>query len=327
MNPGTRLRSSRSCCLEFRVLTQSLQRRAEEPGRRLLTGSEQVGGDLHHVLHRRKRAVGKGGGGQPGHDVVAWLAPAVFDVGGELRVQVLERAVGHLERVVVRQLLKELLMILVGHAKEVGDNEHGVGLGVLADELTCASVVEPVDLVVGQLQKGRLVFLQALGCDQPHQEAPLGRVFGRVERGQLVAEGKLVPVGLDDLGDIVSFERDGELGEGPDRRNAGREGRLVVVDGDRLVVAGHHVDVVERLLGDRASCTQVVEVGVGVLEEVLGAEEIDRIECLVVAHWCSISVKGRYTVRTDTKNGRVRRMSVDRGMFRCRAGLPGDGRG
>ena len=96
-----------------------------------------------------------------------------------------------------------------------------------------------------------------------------------VEGRELVAEGKFVPVGLDDLGDVVTLERNGELGEGADGRVAVREGRLVVVHLDGLVVAGHHVDVAERLLCDGALRTQVVEVGVGILEEVLAAEEVD----------------------------------------------------
>ena len=145
-------------------------------------------------------------------------------------------------------LLEELRVVLLGHAEQIGDDQHGVGLGVLADELALAPVVEAVDLVVGQPPQGRLVLLQALGGDQPHQEPSLGGVLGGVEGGELVAEGKLVPVGLDDLGDVVALQRNGELGEGPDGRDAGREGGLVVVDVDGLVVPGHHEDVVERLL-------------------------------------------------------------------------------
>ena len=56
--------------LEFGPLAQGLEGGAEESGRRLLTGGEQVGGDLHHVLDRRQRAVGEGGRGQTGHHVV-----------------------------------------------------------------------------------------------------------------------------------------------------------------------------------------------------------------------------------------------------------------
>ncbi len=227
----------------------------------------------------------------------------------------------------MHELLEELRVVLLGHAREVGDDQHGVGLGVLTDELALAPGVEPVDLVVGQPPQGRLVLLEPLRRDQPHQEAPLGGVLGGVEGGELVAEGEAVPVGLDDLGDVVALKRDGELGEGPDGRVAVREGGLVVVDLDRFVVARHHVDVVVWLLDDGALSTEVLEVGVRILDEVLGAEEVDGIE-LLVAHWCSRVVKGGCPDRMGTKaaSGGVRGLRV-RSMFGCRAGPAGDGRG
>ena len=66
--------------LELGALGQGLEGGAQQPGRRLLAGGEQVGGDLHHVLHRGQGAVGEGGRGQPGHHIVAGLAPPVLDV-------------------------------------------------------------------------------------------------------------------------------------------------------------------------------------------------------------------------------------------------------
>ena len=119
----------------------------------------------------------------------------------------------------------------------------------------------------------------------------MGGVLGRVEGRELVAEGQVVAVGLDDLGDVVAFEGHGELGEGTDGRVAVREGGLVVVDLDGFVVAGDHVDIVMGLFEDGALAAQVREVGVGIVDEVLGKEEVDGIE-LLVAHWCSMVGKG-----------------------------------
>jgi hypothetical protein len=101
------------------------------------------------------------------------------------------------------------------------------------------------------------------------------------------------------------------------------KGPMVVIDRHRLVVAGHHVDVVVRLLDDGALSTQVLEVGVGVVDEVLGKEEVDGFE-LLVAHWCSRVVEGWCPDRMGTKAGRARRGSVTPSMFSGRAGLVGD---
>ncbi len=68
--------------LELGSLAEGHEGGAEEPGRGLLAGGEQVGGDLHHVLDRRQRAVGEGGRGQAGHHVVPGLASSVLDVAG-----------------------------------------------------------------------------------------------------------------------------------------------------------------------------------------------------------------------------------------------------
>ncbi len=214
-------------------------------------------------------------------------------------------------------------VVLFGHAEEVGDDQHGVGLGVLAHELALPPGVEPVDPVVGQSPQGLLVLLEALRGDQPHEQTALGRVLGRIERRKLIAEGEVVAVGLDDLGDVVALEWDGELGEGPDGRIAVRERDLVVIDLHGLVVAGHHVDVVVRLLHDRALSAQVLEVGVGVVDEVPGKEEVDGLE-LLVAHWCSRVGEGGRPDRMGTTVGWRRRASVTQSMFSGRADPVGD---
>ena len=65
-------------------------------------------------------------------------------------------------------------------------------------------------------------------------------VGGRVEGRQLVAERQLVAVRLDELGDVVALERHREAGERAGHRVAGGERGDVVVDGERLLEAGHH---------------------------------------------------------------------------------------
>ena len=77
-------------------------------------------------------------------------------------------------------------------------------------------------------------------------------VARRVERGQLVAEHQPVAVLLDDVADVVTFERDRPLGERSRDGVARREGRVVVVDRRRLLEAGDHDDTAVRLAPDRA---------------------------------------------------------------------------
>ena len=60
-----------------------------------------------------------------------------------------------------------------------------------------------------------LVLLEALGCDQPHQERAVVGVGRRVQRRQLVAERNLVAVFDDQVGDVITLERDGKAGNGP----------------------------------------------------------------------------------------------------------------
>ena len=167
---------------------------------------------------------------------------------------------GHLDCTGVHELLEELGMVLLGHPEQVGDDQHGVGLGVLPDELALAPGVEGSIWSSASRCRTASFSFSRLGVISRIEEPTLGGVLGRIEGGELVAEGKAVPVGLDDLGDVVSLQGHGEPGEGPDGRVAGREGRLVVVDLDGLVVAGHHEDVVERLLYHG---TAVAEVGRG----------------------------------------------------------------
>ncbi len=171
----------------------------------------------------------------PGHHVVARIAPAVLDVRGELLVEELERVVrqrvalgaaAHRARPAARpgtEPLAEQLVIALRDAEQVGDDEHGEGLAVPADELATAAVDELVDLAVGEAPHELLVLAEALRRDQAHEQCPMRGVDRRVERDQLVAHRELAPVLLDERVDVVALERDGEAGERSRGRVARRE--------------------------------------------------------------------------------------------------------
>ena len=84
--------------LQVLSLGEDPQRERQQADRGLLTAREQVGGEERDVVHLGHRPVGEGGRGHLRHDVVAGLAAAVLDVGGELLVEELERLVGELLR-------------------------------------------------------------------------------------------------------------------------------------------------------------------------------------------------------------------------------------
>ena len=59
------------------------------------------------------------------------------------------------------EALAEPLVVLLGHAEQVGDDEHGERLGVGADELAVTVGDELVELLVGEAPHERLVVLAA----------------------------------------------------------------------------------------------------------------------------------------------------------------------
>ncbi len=168
-------------------------------------------------------------------------------------------------------------MVHFGHAEDVGDGEHGEGLRVGADELAVAVRDELVDLSVGRPPHELLVLLEALRREQAHHQGALLGVHGWVHGHHVLVHGQLVPVTVDDRSDVVAFERHRKGRKRADHRVAGREGLGVEVDLHRLLVArdGDHAQVVGR--EHRALRPQVVEVGVGVLDQGLVAEEVDRL--------------------------------------------------
>ncbi len=274
--------------LKIGALTDELQRRAEQSHGRLLAGGEQIGSDPDDIDDLRCRAVGERGGRKPGHDIVARRASPILDVRGELAVEELERAV--LQRVVsgaadgtglsptACESLAEELVVLFGHAEQVGDDQHGERLREVADELALAGLDELVELTIGEAPHELLVLLEALRRDQSHQQRAMRGVLRRVERRQLVAERQLVAILLDEFADVVAFQRHRESREGPRDRIARRKCCSVVEDLHRLVVAGHHDDAVVRFALQRALRAQGFEIRIRVGDYRVVAEEVDRVE-------------------------------------------------
>src|ERR1039458_8499547 len=123
------------------------------------------------------------------------------------------------------ELLAKGLVLRFGNTQEVGDHVQGEGSRVIPDELALASLGKFIDLAVGPSVHERLVLAEALGRNQPHQQAAMCPVLGRVERGDLVTEGQFVSVLLDEVAHVVTLEWDGKTGKGPGDGVARREGR------------------------------------------------------------------------------------------------------
>ena len=105
-------------------------------------------------------------------------------------------------------------MVLLRDAEEVGNDEQRERVGVVADELALAPCDELVDLAVGQPPYEVLVLLQPLRRELAHEQVPVVTVLGRVHRDDLVAEGQLVAVLLNQLADVVAtLERNGKARE------------------------------------------------------------------------------------------------------------------
>jgi hypothetical protein len=114
--------------------------------------------------------------------------------------------------------LDELVAILEGHAQQVSDNQQRERAREALDELAVPGRQEPVKRLVGEQPHGVLVLLEALWGDQPHEQGAVVGVGRRIECGQLVAEGQLVAVLLDQLGDVTRSRPSrgtGKPGNGP----------------------------------------------------------------------------------------------------------------
>ena len=148
------------------------------------------------------------------------------------------------------------------------------GAGELADELAATVGQERIEHAVGQLPHERLVLLEPLRRDQPHQQRAVVGVGWGVEGDDLVAHRDGVAMRCDQPTDIVALERRRKSGERPSHRQARRIRGRVAEDGQCLVVARHHHDVVMGLAQDRAVAAQGGEVRVRVRDQLVVPEEI-----------------------------------------------------
>ena len=283
--------------LEDGAFAEQLERGREEAHGGLLAGREQVGGNAHHVDDLGQRAVGERRGRETRDHVVLRVPPAILDVAGEPGVEELQRTMAHrLARASDSapgpprpELGPECLVICFGDSEQIGDDEQRERARELADELALAVGDELVDLTIGEAPHEVLVLAQTLRRDEAHQQPAVRGVDRRVECRQLVAERQRVAVLVDERADVVAGERDREPREWPGHRVARREGRGVVEHRDRLLVTGDHHDVVVRFALHRALGAEVLEVGVGVGDERLVAEEVDPVE---VSHCSRPSCSG-----------------------------------
>ena len=172
--------------LELRVLGEVLQRGGEQARGRLLAGGEQERRGAHDVDDLGRGAVGVGREREVGEHVVARLAPAVLDVLRRTGRRATPSALWSMSPcspaptspgvAAQAEALAEPLVVVFGHAEQVGDHEHGERLRVRADELAAAVGDELVELLVGEAPHELLVVLEPLRRDQPHQQRALLRV-------------------------------------------------------------------------------------------------------------------------------------------------------
>ena len=92
------------------------------------------------------------------------------------------------------EALAEPPVVGFGHSEQIGDDEHRERLRVRADELAAAVGDELVELLIGEAPHERLVVLEPLRRDQPHEQRPLLRVHRRVHRHHVLVHRELVAV-------------------------------------------------------------------------------------------------------------------------------------
>ena len=285
MNSGICSRCSRSSSWSSGYSARYFRRGGEEPSGGLLTGGEEERRRTHDRGDVGSGAVGVLGEREIGEDVGPRLPASVLDVGREVVVEPGQRVESrHTLRAQLTgrsgepEPLAEPLEVGLGHAQQVGHDEHGEGLGVGADELAAAVGDELVELPVGVAPHELFVLLQAPRAEEPHQQRPLASVLGRVHGDHVLVHRQLVAVALDDLADVVTLQRHGEHGERSDHGVARRERLDVAVDLGRLVVARDRHHPVMRDRGHRALRPQALEVGIRVLQQGRVGEEVEVFE-------------------------------------------------
>ena len=278
--------------LELGLLGEDLQRGREQPRRRLLSRREQEGGGAHDVDDVGRGAVRVRREGEVGQHVLARLAPPVLDVRREPVVEPRERV-----EVALRsgadptgcgaetESLAEPPVVGLGHAEQIGNDQHRERLRVRADELAATVCDELVELFVGQAPHEGFVVLEPPRRDQPHEQRAFLRVHRRVHRHHVLVHRELVAVPVDDVAHVVALEWDGKRDERTDHRVARRERVDVAVDLCRFLVARHRHHAEMRQVHDRAARAQLFEVGIRVLDERFVTEVVDRFP--VRGHPCS----------------------------------------
>ena len=220
-----RLLSARSVSCSSGCSASCLERGGEEPSGCLLPGGEQKGRGQHHRGHIGRGAVGVGGQRQFGQHVLAGLTPPVLHIFGEPFVEPGQRVLARAPFLAGSDLtdgaaqpetLSKASVILFGHPEEIGDHQHGEGLGVRADELAPTIVDELVQLLTGEAPDEFLIVLEPLRGDESHQQGPLAGVVGWVHGHHVLVHRQLVPVAIDDVADVVALKWHREGGKWTD---------------------------------------------------------------------------------------------------------------
>ena len=189
--------------LELRILREVLQRGGEQPSRGLLPGREEERRAPHDRQHVRCGAVGVFGERHVGHHVLARLAATVLDVLREVPVEPLQRVEPHLllagaelarRAVQEAEPFAEPLVVGLGYAEDVGDDQQRERLGVGGDELAPTEAQELVELPIREPPHEVLVLPEAERGEQPHEQRPLSSVIGRIHRDHVLVHRELVAI-------------------------------------------------------------------------------------------------------------------------------------
>jgi hypothetical protein len=251
----------------------------------LLARGEQEGRLAYDVDHLGRRPVRIRRRGKGSEHILTGLPAPLADVADELLFQPLQRVDGN--RGVVQRsdgasrciagtkALAELGSILSRHAQQVGDHQRGERLGVLTEELAPTVGDELVELAIGQLPHEVLVLLQPRRGQQAAEQRAGAGVRRRVHRHHQLVDGKQMPVCLDLLGDVVPLGDERQRRERPADGVHRRKCLEVLERRDRLVVPGDRHDAVVGLAEHRVLRTQVGQVLVRILGDVLVGEVVD----------------------------------------------------